>query len=292
MKKPKRDHALIYQVNLTSEMENDARIIAEKYIIANSIVLDVGSACGDFGVFLHKHKNCEVHGMELSSASIEVARETQAYSMLHQVDLNNFDESEFASYYGYFDRIALIDILEHVMRPDAVLRKLSRFLKKDGFFVISLPNIAFGEIKLQLLTNNFSYTETGILDKTHLKFFTYRTIADFLAELGVEIVDCSFKIAGISSRGFEVSYSVKRCVLKDPHSYIYQYVLMARPSSLGSVIVSQNNLNKMSADCAGFSKRLRRLKLICMVDRFLPPGSVRRGIAKKCYRIAKGWETK
>lgn len=289
MEQTNRDRSRIYQVNLNPEAANDARIIAGKYVPSNSVVLDVGSACGDFGLFLHNQKNCEVHGMEFSAASIEVARETNAYSALHQVDLNSLTERAFENYTGRFDCIALLDVLEHVLNPDEVLRKLAPLLKKDGFFVISLPNVAFGDVKLQLLTDDFPYADTGILDRTHLRFFTYRTIAVFLAELGIEIVDCSVKVADVSCGGLDVPGGLKRYVLKDPHSFVYQYVLKAAPSDLGREAVSQFNLNKMSINWQQIKGILRKIRRRNMGERLFPSGSMCRGMAKKMWLMAKGW---
>lgn len=289
MKETNHDRSRIYQVNLNPEAANDARIIAEKYIPYNSVVLDVGSACGDFGLLLHKQKNCEVHGMEFSAASIEVARETNAYSALHQVDLNGLTERDFENYYGRFDCIALLDVLEHVLNPDEVLRRLVFLLKKDGFFVISLPNVAFGDVKLQLLTDDFPYADTGILDRTHLRFFTYRTIAVFLAELGMKIVDCSVKVADVSCGALDVPGGLKRYILKDPHSFVYQYVLKAAPSNLGCEAVSRININKMSISWHQIKGALREIRRRNMGERLFPIGSMRRGMAKKIWLMAKGW---
>lgn len=289
MKETNRDRSRIYQVDLNPEAGNDARIIAGKYIPSNAVVLDVGSACGDFGLLLHKQKNCEVHGMEFSAASIEVARETNAYSALHQVDLNSLTEHEFENHYGLFDCVALLDVLEHVLNPDEVLRKLALLLKKDGFFVISLPNVAFGDVKLQLLADDFPYADTGILDRTHLRFFTYRTIAVLLAELGIVIVDCSVKVADVSCGGLDVPGGLKRYVLKDPHSFVYQYVLKAAPSDLGSEAVSRINVNKMSIKWHQINAVLRKIRRRNIGERLFPSGSMRRGMAKKISLMAKGW---
>jgi 2-polyprenyl-3-methyl-5-hydroxy-6-metoxy-1,4-benzoquinol methylase len=282
-----RDRSRIYQVRLNPEVTNDARIIAAKYIPHNSLVLDVGSACGDFGLLLHKQRNCEVHGMEFSAASIEVARETNAYANLHQVDLNAATGADFKSYYGRFDCIALLDVLEHLLTPDEVLPKLVPLLKKDGFFVISLPNVAFGDVKLQLLTNDFPYSDTGILDRTHLKFFTYITIARFLAELRVEIVDCSVKVADVSCGGLALPDDVKRYVLKDPHSFVYQYVLKASPSELSGEAVFRCNIERMSLEFDDINSVLRKVQRLKRWGSLFPPGSILRGFAKKVWLTAK-----
>jgi ubiquinone/menaquinone biosynthesis C-methylase UbiE len=281
VKENSHDRSRIYQVNLDSRDENDARIVASKYVTPRSVVLDVGSACGDFGVLLHKQKDCEVHGMEFSKASIEIAKNTHAYSVIHQVDLNNFDERNFEDYYDHFDCIALLDVLEHVLNPKQVLQRLKRFLKEGGFFVISLPNIAFGDIKLQLLTDNFTYTETGILDETHVRFFTFRSIADLLSGLSIQVLDCSTKVADVSSLEYKVPAGVRRYVLNDPHSFVYQYVLKAEATYLERDALEQVNASRMSISWAQVNCHLKIIRRQNLVNAILPSGSARRRLAKQ-----------
>ena len=79
--------------------------------------------------------------------------------------------NELDQYTSYFDRIILADVLEHLVDPMEVLRKLSKLLKNDGKFLIDIPNIAHSSIKYNLLKNNFNYTPMGLLDKTHIQIF-------------------------------------------------------------------------------------------------------------------------
>jgi len=281
------DRSRIYQVSLDPENENDARIIASKYIPSNSIVLDVGSACGDFGAFLHRNKNCEMHGMEFSSESIAVAKETGAYSTINRVDLNSFESAAFENYWKSFDVIVLLDVLEHVAQPNKAFYALKTFLREGGFFVISLPNVAFGDVKLQLLNDDFSYTETGILDETHLKFFTFKSIADFFSRQGVRILDCSVVVADVAG-AHRVPSRVRSYVLKDPHSFVYQYVMKAEPSGLDRNALAQLNLDKLDIPWRQVNPRLRSIRRKKTLDAILPPGSRRREMVKQLLGLLRG----
>jgi 2-polyprenyl-3-methyl-5-hydroxy-6-metoxy-1,4-benzoquinol methylase len=275
------DRSAVYQVDLSARSENDARIIAKNYVPNHSLVLDVGSACGDFGLLLQREKNCHVHGMEFSQASIEIAEKTLAYSRIHQVDLNSFDEDRFEQYTGYFDCIALLDVLEHVVDSSRALRGLKRFLKPDGFFVISLPNVAFGDIKLQLLADNFIYTETGILDETHVRFFTHRSIAEYFAEQGIEILDCSAKVEDIEWKSSGAPNRIKRYISSDPHSFVYQYVFTARPSILDQSALKGVNASRMRISWVEINPHLRVIRLRRLIDNIFPVGSTWRRAAIK-----------
>ena len=86
-----------------------------------------------------------------------------------------------------FDAIVAADVLEHLKDPLEALNRLRPFLKPDGFFVISVPNVAHGSVRLALLSGDFEYADIGLLDSTHLRFFTRETLEKLLddAELGL-----------------------------------------------------------------------------------------------------------
>jgi 2-polyprenyl-3-methyl-5-hydroxy-6-metoxy-1,4-benzoquinol methylase len=88
-----------------------------------------------------------------------------------------------------FDRVLLLDVLEHLKRPEILLRQCKDVLKPEGTVVVSVPNIANLTVRLMLLFGRFNYTERGILDKTHLRFFTRRTARRFLEQNGYRIVE-------------------------------------------------------------------------------------------------------
>lgn len=89
---------------------------------------------------------------------------------------------------GEFDAIVCGDVLEHLAAPVPALRALLAVLVPDGEVVLSVPNVAHLWIRLSLLAGRFDYTERGILDRTHLRFFTRRTLEALLAEAGLRAV--------------------------------------------------------------------------------------------------------
>jgi len=88
---------------------------------------------------------------------------------------------------GAFDAIVCADVLEHLRDPAAVLTALGRALAAGGEVVISIPNVAHLWMRLSLLAGRFEYAERGILDRTHLRFFTRRTLAALVAEAGLRV---------------------------------------------------------------------------------------------------------
>lgn len=90
---------------------------------------------------------------------------------------------------GPFDAIVCGDVLEHLREPLAALLTLKAKLTPDGVIVISVPNVAHLWMRLSLLAGHFNYTDRGLLDRTHLRFFTRRTLLDFLREAGLSVTE-------------------------------------------------------------------------------------------------------
>ena len=90
---------------------------------------------------------------------------------------------------GPFDAVVATDVLEHLRDPSRILDLLSRYLVDDGILVVSLPNVAHVDARLALLSGHFRMTDVGLLDNTHLRFFTRESARDLLERNGFEIVD-------------------------------------------------------------------------------------------------------
>jgi len=172
---------MIYDFKIDSINENSPIMYICENIGRNQRVLDVGCATGYLGEFLKNNFNVEVVGIDYQDYHINEARKKNIYSDLINLDLNLL-ETELDRYTSYFDRIILADVLEHLLDPMAVLRKLSKLLKSDGKFLIDIPNVAHASIKYNLLKNNFNYTPMGLLDNTHIRFFTLKSIINGLSQ--------------------------------------------------------------------------------------------------------------
>lgn len=261
------ERSTIYQ-NRTF-LENDPRYININYIKPDKRVLDVGCACGDFAFVLKKKKVVEVWGMEYDQGSIDIARKTRMFEEVFRVDLNDFDPKEYEQFYSYFNYIVFGDVLEHILDPKGILEKFKVFLREDGEFLLSIPNVAHASIKANLLLDDFSYTPCGLLDETHLRFFTYKTIPTLLAEIGLQIKEN--KVTYYNKIGFQSTNpyntlpgSVKELIFKDFHSYVLQYVL-----GVGKSALPEKELLKINAEKMFIDERLAPRGLLEMRERDL-----------------------
>jgi 2-polyprenyl-3-methyl-5-hydroxy-6-metoxy-1,4-benzoquinol methylase len=152
-----------------------------------------------------------------------------------------------AKYRGQFDHILLLDIIEHTYSPSNTIEALIPLLRANGTFVFSIPNISHGSIKLKLLQNKFEYTQMGLLDSTHIRFFTLDSIIKLMTDTGLKILTIdrvfeSFWHTAQRHKPRDYSWYLRHKVSQDLESYSYQYVVTARPMD-SSTATSQNRSN-------------------------------------------------
>ena len=148
-------------------------------------VLDIGCSVGTLGHKLIEEKQCEVSGIDIDANALKIARKRGF--KVYNIDMNYVEELPF--YEKYFDVIIFGDVLEHLNKPENILLLSKKYLKDYGFIVVSLPNIAFIQVRLSLLFGKFEYKEKGILDKTHLRFYTLKTAKRLIENCGYNIVE-------------------------------------------------------------------------------------------------------
>lgn len=172
----------IYDI-IDEKNTNESRSILCSKIVGNSTVLDVGCASGVIGKFLHEHKACKVYGIEMDQESISLAKKTNCYEKLYSFDISNKETENYKNFFKEnlkFDYIVFSDVLEHLVFPAEVLYEFRNLLKENGRILISIPNIAHYDIINGLLNENFNYSDMGILDNTHLRFFTKSSFAQYI----------------------------------------------------------------------------------------------------------------
>ncbi|MBL7106984.1 MAG: methyltransferase domain-containing protein [Phycisphaerae bacterium] len=161
--------------------------------------LEFGCGCGGFSGLLKKKRNVEAWAVEIDKKS---AREAE--KKLDKVINSDALEALAQLPDNYFDAIVFFDILEHLVDPFSLLVAIKQKLTDNGIIVVSLPNIRYYRTFSKLvLHGNWDYKDHGILDKTHLRFFTYKSIINTFIGLGYEIQE----IKGIhptSSRTYKI----------------------------------------------------------------------------------------
>ncbi|MZH02522.1 MAG: glycosyltransferase, partial [Nitrospinae bacterium] len=145
-------------------------------------ILEVGCAAGMTGRELKKRSGTFVAGIELNARAAEAARE-----VLDDVVQGSIEEMELPYSENSFDCILFADVLEHLVDPLSALIKVRHLLKKEGTVVASIPNVQFHGVIHKLIEGNWTYEKEGILDETHLRFFTYKEIVKLFKDAGYSI---------------------------------------------------------------------------------------------------------
>ncbi len=146
-------------------------------------VLELGCATGYTTRLLTQHLYCTVTGVEYAPEAAERAR-----PFCQQLILGDVETEEVLEHLaGPYDIILAGDILEHLRYPERILLRLKPALKPGGSWVISVPNIAHWSVRKELLLGRFNMTDRGIMDATHLRWFTRRTLTMLLVQSGYRV---------------------------------------------------------------------------------------------------------
>lgn len=146
-------------------------------------VLEVG--CGEGSFRVHFDAECEYWGIEPVAAAAAVARRT-----LHEVLVGTYDEVSGRLPEDYFDLVVCNDVIEHMVEPETFLRGVGKHLREEGRLLASVPNVRYcGNLRELLLERDWRYREEGILDATHLRFFTEKSLRRILEATGWEILE-------------------------------------------------------------------------------------------------------
>ncbi|SFM05302.1 class I SAM-dependent methyltransferase [Pelosinus propionicus] len=158
-------------------------------------VLELGCGAGNFSATLKEIYGCYVVGFEIFPSAAE-----QAKTKLDEVIVTSIDGYNF-SHLGKFDLIIANDVLEHLIDPWAVIDRLYDNLSDTGSFIGSIPNIRQYKIITNLLLHGkWEYANEGILDRTHLRFFTKQSIIDAFRKYEIVELTCLSKLRTLSKR--------------------------------------------------------------------------------------------
>jgi cyclopropane fatty-acyl-phospholipid synthase-like methyltransferase len=180
--------AAIYEDKPAAYFANARRDIVDRLATGpKSAVLELGCGAGGTGrAALAAGKAGRYVGIELSPAAAKAAAE--ALSEVLVGDVETLDLSRLA---GKFDALIISEVLEHLTDPWTTLAKLARCLKPGGEVFASSPNIAHWTMLKNLALGRFDYAEKGVMDRTHLRWFTPGTYQAMFEQAGVEVLEVS-----------------------------------------------------------------------------------------------------
>jgi len=158
-------------------------------------ILDIGCGTGALGTRLKQRQECFVLGVTHAAEEAALARRSLDDALIQELDA--LDLSPFPP----FDCIVASHVLEHVSDPVRLLQVLQTHLAPGGELVIALPNVLHWRQRSLFLRGSFQYTEGGIMDRTHLRFFDWNSAHALLSQAGLRVVEAeatgNFPLPGI-----------------------------------------------------------------------------------------------
>jgi 2-polyprenyl-3-methyl-5-hydroxy-6-metoxy-1,4-benzoquinol methylase len=220
--------------------------LLEKIPLAARTILDVGCAEGALGAaYLRRNPTARFLGIDIDAASVDHAarRLSEVAFMDVEADPMPFDIP------GGIDCIVYGDVLEHLREPWDVVANHREFLTPDGTVLICMPNVEHWSFAYSLLTGKFNYEDQGLFDRTHLRWFTPRTMASLLVDAGLHLSDVSPRpINTEQAERFATALApALRAIGVEPQEYLnragpMQFIWRARRAPITRMVVNATML--------------------------------------------------
>ncbi|WP_051274943.1 bifunctional 2-polyprenyl-6-hydroxyphenol methylase/3-demethylubiquinol 3-O-methyltransferase UbiG [Cellulomonas sp. URHD0024] len=217
-----------YDVAVDESADNNSHALIVQFVGHDKRVLDVGCATGYLGEVLRR-RGCVVTGIERDPAALAAAEK-----VLDEVVAADLETVVLADHFApeSFDVIIFGDVLEHLTDPERLLRAATALLAPRGYVVISVPNVTHGSVRLALLQGRWRYTDRGLLDTTHVRFFTRTSLTTLVRSSGLVEVD----VVPTTADALDVEVDVDATALPEgvldwvreqPDADTYQFVVRA-----------------------------------------------------------------
>ena len=235
------------EVDINLNTINDSHAYLCKRIPKGSTVLDIGCAQGFIGKILKNELKCTVYGIELDKKAFDIAKKSNNYKKMYNFDIIKKDNQDYKVFLKdnlKFDYIIFADVLEHLYDPAEAIVFCFNYLNKNGKILVSLPNIAHYDIIDGLLNDKFNYSEMGLLDNTHIRFFTKYSFAEYIKSIGEKNnnkIDLVCFNSTIVKPDFYNEYKSLNKIMKQHNNYlVLQNMFEIIPNSSNT-----NNLDKI-----------------------------------------------
>lgn len=220
----------VYVRHINADERTSLSVLAQ-WIPQGATVLDLGCGSGALGQYLAQHRACTTDGITWSEA--EAAHARPHYRRVEVADLETADLHTLLAGQRY-DRIVCADVLEHLRQPERILDTCRALLAPDGQLLISVPNAAYCGLVAELLHGEFRYRDEGLLDRTHLRFFTRTSLLRLLHEQGWAVDALDTIRRELPESEFGVAFdrlppAAARYLLAGPDALTYQFIGAIRP---------------------------------------------------------------
>ncbi len=242
-----------YNFGLDLESRNSLSLLVAR-IMPNSTILEFGPANGRMTKYMKENLKCKVYAVEIDE---DAAKDVQQYT--EDIVVGNIEDYSWQNKFKdlKFDYIIFADVLEHLYYPEKVIQGVKSFLKDDGSVLISIPNIAHNSILLGLMKNEFNYSPIGLLDDTHIRFFTKKTFDKIISNNNYFIAYETGTYEKPENTEFNYSYSdfpqeIGSFISELPWGEVYQFIYELKTQEIGlfsDFKTTNYSLNKYDKGC-------------------------------------------
>lgn len=225
-----------YEFKLNTAEVNDSHMGLARRIRAGEKILELGCSSGYLSRFLKQDLGCSVVGVDIDRDALK-----EAAAFCDKAIVADLDDGAWLEKIARdrFDTILCADVLEHLKNPAVLLASLKPFLNPNGRVLASIPNVAHAAIRLELLQGHFDYESLGLLDETHLHFYTLDGCVGMFMQAGFLCSDVGYSIHDIADEVIDsclqaagVSISNQgRQRLHAPDATAFQYIIEAFPAT-------------------------------------------------------------
>ncbi len=222
-----------YDITLNAVNKDTSHMGLAMRIRPRQRVLELGCSSGYLSRYLKEELDCRIVGVEIDRDALQ-----QAAPFCEQTIVADLDSDAWLTEIEgqQFDVVLCADVLEHLKNPAVMLASLKLFLYADGYLLASVPNVAHASVRLELLQGHFDYESLGILDDTHLHFYTRDSFISLLIQAGYECREISYTTYDMADEAIEQhlanaglqSTEAVRKLLHAPDAVAYQFIVEAR----------------------------------------------------------------
>ena len=213
---------------IANQEEALSKIVAK--VPHGALVLDVGCGSGMMGRFLSENNECVVDGVDIDPEAVELAR-----PKYRNIAVANLERDSLMAFFqpGIYDCIVVADVAEHLVHPEQLFADIKKLLKPDGRLLFSIPNISHISAGLELILGKFGYQNSGLLDSTHVRFYSRQGFVDKLASGGIYVeeidtVQRDFDKTEFTGYQHFPQHWVRDIVASRDDALTYQWIMTAR----------------------------------------------------------------
>ncbi len=195
-----------------------------------SVVLDIGCGSGMLGKFLALHKQCVVDGIDIDSDAVLLARPKYRRVEVFNLELTKLSDTFQAAAY---DCIVMADVVEHLVNPEQLFQGIKQLLKPDGILLFSIPNITHIAAGLELVLGHFGYRSNGLLDSTHVRFYSRQSFLNKLEAYGIypeeiDTIKREFNFTEFAAYQYFPQTWIRDIVQHREDALTYQWIITAK----------------------------------------------------------------